>query len=223
MIQSMKMIKAKITVRLTIFSLIVGILMSCSNPYEEIITKDDDGNPVSSYTVRKEDGVKEGLYQLFINGKLSEEGKYKDGKQDDVRTLFYESGKKQVEEMYNDGNLVSKKTYFEDGKLQSEGQYDEAITMTGEWTYYYQNGKLKETVHFKNNVEDGVFTEYYENGNKKAEGTYIPVSFGVEIEGLEDGELKEYDEKGQLVTKKQCELGRCKTVWTTKEGDTSEN
>lgn len=223
MTQSMKMIKAKMMVRLTIFSLIVGILMSCSSPYEEVVTNDDDGNPISSYTVRKEDGVKEGVYQLFINGKLSEKGEYKDGKQEGIRTLFYESGKVQVEETYTNGQITAKKTYFEEGQLQSEGQYDEAVTMNGEWKYYYQNGKLKESVHFKDNVEDGVFTEYYENGNKKAEGTYVPMTFGVEVEGIEDGELREYDEKGQLVTKKQCELGRCKTVWTAKKGDISEN
>ena len=44
--------------------------------------------------------------------------------------------------------------------------------MNGEWKYYYQNGKLKESVHFKNNVEDGIFVEYHENGNKKDKGTY---------------------------------------------------
>lgn len=221
--QSMKMIKAKITVRLTIFSLIVGILMSCSNPYEEVVTKDDDGNPISSYTVRKEDGVKEGAYKLFISGKISEEGEYKDGKQEGIRTLFYESGKVQVEETYVNGQLTTKKTYFEDGTLQSEGQYDEAETMNGQWKYYYQNGKLKETVHFKNSVEDGAFEEFYENGNKKAEGTYVPVAFGVEIEGLEDGELREYDENGQLVAKKQCALGNCRTVWTAEDGEISKN
>lgn len=223
MTQSMKMIKAKMMVRLTVFSLIVGILMSCSSPYEEVSTKDDDGNLVSSYTIRKEDGVKEGVYQLFINGKLSEKGEYKEGKQEGSRTLFYESGKVQVEEMYNNGRIISKKTYFDNGELESEGQYDENITMSGEWKYYYQNGKMKEKVNFNNNVEDGVFVEYHENGNLKTEGTYVPVTFGVEVEGLESGELKEYDENGQLVAKKQCEEGRCKTVWTAEDGDISEN
>ena len=94
------------------------------------------------------------------------------------------------------------------------GQYDEAVTMSGEWTYYYQNGKIKEIVNFKNNVEDGVFKEFYENGNIKAEGNYTPLQLGVETEGVEQGELKEYDENGELVAKKNCELGRCETIWT---------
>lgn len=223
MIQSMKMIKAKMMVRLTIFSLIVGILMSCSSPYEEVVTKDDDGNLVSSYTVRKEDGVKEGVYQLYIEGKLSEKGEYKNGKQERIRTLFDESGNKQVEETYVNGNITAKKTYFKNGTLESEGQYDEAVTMSGEWKYYYQNGKIEEIVNFKNNIEDGAFVEYYENGNKKAEGTYVPVSFGIEVEGKEDGELKEYNENGELVAKKQCEAGICKVVWTAEKGDIIEN
>ena len=223
MIQSMKMIKAKIMVRLTIFSLIVGILISCNSPYEEMVSKDDAGNLVSSYTIRKEDGVKEGVYQLYIEGIISEKGEYKDGKQEGIRTLFYKSGKKQVEETYVNGNITAKKTYFENGTLKSEGQYDEAVAMSGKWKYYYQNGTIKEIVTFKNNVEDGVFVEYYENGNKKAEGTYVPMSFGIEVEGKEDGELKEYNEKGELVTKKQCKTGICKVIWTAEEGDITDN
>lgn len=216
------MIKNKMLVRLAICWLIIGFLISCSSAHEEIVTKDDNGNPVSSYTIRKEDGVKDGTYKVFIDGIIAEEGVFKDGKQDGIRTLFYESKAKQVEETYDNGKLTAKKTYFEDGTLQSEGTYDDKVTMSGEWKYYYENGQLKESVNFKNNVEDGNFTEYHENGKIKTEGTYVPVSFGIEVEGLEDGELRQYDENGELVMKKQCNSGRCETIWTAEEGDINE-
>jgi antitoxin component YwqK of YwqJK toxin-antitoxin module len=201
-----------LTVLTSIF-LFVGILMSCEAPFEEIITNDDDGNIKSKYTIRKEDNQKHGAYELYYAGKLFEEGVFANDKQDGIRTIFYSSGKKQTAEVYNNGNLSSKQDYYENGTLKSEGQYDEAVTMSGEWNYYYENGKIKESVNFKNSVEDGAFKEYYENGNIKAEGTYVPVSFGVETEGVEQGELKEYNEEGQLIRKANCELGICKTTW----------
>ena len=213
MYQYLKMISTQSTRSLTIFALIVGILMGCSSPYEEVTTKDEAGNIISSYTIRKEDGVKHGNYQIFIEGKLSEEGTFKDGKQDGVRKLFFPNGKTEVEETYKDGNITAKQVFFDNGNLSVTGQYDEAVTMSGEWTYYYQNGKTKEIVNFKNNVEDGAFKEFYENGNIKAEGNYAPLQLGVETEGVEQGELKEYDENGELVAKKNCELGRCETIW----------
>lgn len=213
MYQYLKMIRTKSSRSLTIFALIVGILMSCSSAYEEVTTKDEAGNIISSYTIRKKDGVKHGKYQVFMEGKLSEEGTFKDGKQDGVRKLLFPNGKTEVEEIYKDGNITAKKGFFDNGKLSVQGQYDEAVTMSGEWTYYYQNGKIKEIVNFKNNVEDGAFKEFYENGNLKAEGNYTQLQLGIETQGVEQGELKEYDENGELVAKKNCEMGRCKTIW----------
>lgn len=213
MMKYLKLITVKNVSVLTNILLFVSILMSCEEPFEEIITKDEDGNIKSKYTVRKEDGLKQGVYELHYEGKLYEEGVFSNGKQDGIRTIFYPNGKRQVEEFYDNGDLTAKKEYYENGTLKTEGQYDEAVTMSGEWNFYYENGKIKESVNFKNSVEDGAFKEYYENGNIKAEGTYIPVSFGVETEGLEQGELKEYNEAGELVTKKMCESGKCKTIW----------
>lgn len=213
MYQYLKMIIVKSSHSLTTFVLIVGILMSCESPYEEVTTTDEDGNITSTYTIRKKDGVKHGNYQFFMEKQLMEEVIFKDGKQDGLRKLFFPDGKVEVEETYKDGNITAKKSYFDNGQLLVTGQYDEAVTMTGEWTYYYQNGKIKEIVTFKNNVENGSFKEFYENGHIKAEGSYVPFEFGVETEGVENGELKEYNENGELVMKKDCEMGRCKTVW----------
>ncbi len=212
--QFLKAIISKSNHSLTLTVLIVGILMGCQNPYEEVITKDEKGGISSVYTIRKADGLQHGIYKKFIDGKLSESGSFKEGKQDGVRQLFFENGKTEVEETYLNGNIIAQKTFYKNGQLKSEGQYDKALTMSGEWIYYYQNGNKKEIVNFKNSIEDGSFKEFHENGNLKAEGTYIPFSFGEETEGLEQGELKEYDESGKLVTKKYCENGICKVIWS---------
>lgn len=220
--QQTKFTTTKFTTGLTIIALIVGILMGCSSPYEQQITKDEDGNIKSSYTIRKEDGKKHGEYIIYIDGKLSEKGTFKEDVQVGTRTMYSSSEQILATEEYDNGQLISRKDYSQDGHLSSEGQYDAEGTMSGEWKYYYSNGQVREKITYQNNVEDGPFVEYYENGKIKTEGTYSPLSFGIQTEGVEQGELKEYNEDGVLVARKQCEDGKCKTVWTAEQGDIKE-
>ena len=60
--------------------------------------------------------------------------------------------------------------------------------------------------NFVNNDENGPFREYYKNGNIKAEGTYINGP-------NEQGELKEYNEDGELIKIMSCTNGICNTIW----------
>ena len=217
MVLLIKMMTTKNMMRLTTFALIVGILMACGSGYEQEITKDENGDIKSTYTVRKEDGLRHGEYSVYIEGKLYETGTYEDDKRNGIRTIFDENEKKIAEETYKDDKLTAKKEFFPKGQLKSEGQYDENQTMTDIWKFYYENGELKEEVTFNNNIEDGPFVEYYENGNKKAEGAYQPFDLGYGEEGMEHGELKEYDESGNLIAKKDCKQGRCTTIWRAEQ------
>ena len=71
---------------------------------------------------------------------------------------------------------------------------------------------------FKNNQENGPFKEYFQNGNLKFEGTYEGGDYEV-------GELKKYDESGNLIAKMNCEIrqiageqfSQCSTVWKANE------
>ena len=78
--------------------------------------------------------------------------------------------------------------------------------MQGIWKKYYESGKLMESVTMRDNEENGPFVEYWENGNLKAEGAYLDGD-------NEDGELKLYDEHGELEKTMQCERGMCYTTW----------
>ena len=78
--------------------------------------------------------------------------------------------------------------------------------MDGVWKRYYDTGELREEVNFVNNDENGPFREYYKNGNIKAEGTYINGP-------NEQGELKEYNEDGELIKIMSCTNGICNTIW----------
>lgn len=53
---------------------------------------------------------------------------------------------------------------------------------------YYPNGKLKETAHFDNDLQEGKTISYWENGRKKSEYNYTG--------GLLNGKSYIYDEEG---------------------------
>ncbi len=57
-----------------------------------------------------------------------------------------------------------------------------------------------------NSEEMGPFTEYYANGKIQAEGTYLHGP-------NEDGQLKLFDESGELYKIMLCDSGKCITTW----------
>lgn len=193
-------------------------MASCGKKEFEVIKRyDAAGTLQEEYTIRISTATQHGAYtKYYADKKLQETGFYKNGVQDSLRIIYHANGNKQVEEYYADGKIGGVyKAYFETGQLEEEGGYDAESTMRGKWKYYYPSGKLKEVITFHNNVENGPFIQYHPNGKKQAEGTYVPFALGaVEEEGVEQGELKEYDINGELIIIKDCNLGRCKTTWS---------
>jgi len=61
--------------------------------------------------------------------------------------------------------------YFEDGRLKSEISYKDG-RVDGRCRVYYQSGKLKKQVFYRNGIIDGKAFELYENGQFKIEGNY---------------------------------------------------
>ncbi len=162
------------------------------------------------YERRLDNFAKHGRYQKFHpNGNIAEEAYYQNDVFHGERKLFYSNGTLETLETYQNGRFQGPfRHYYENGVQELELPYvDNQIE--GISRAWYPNGVLKETVAFKASEENGSFVEYYENGNLKAEGTYAPGGDGP----LEQGELKEYDEQGQLVRKAICTDGLCKTVW----------
>lgn len=179
---------------------------ACSK-IETVEVKDDDGHVIERYMRRKSDFAKEGKYEKFAaDGVKIEEASYRNDTLHGQRTLFYENGKPQYVEQYKNGLFEGPYRAFHDNeKLKLEGNYAGGA-MTGEWKAYYPSGQLKEIVRFENNEENGPFTEYHDNGKLKAEGSYLEGDY-------EHGELKLYDEQGELFRRMMCDRGICKTIW----------
>jgi hypothetical protein len=196
----------------------LAFIFSCSSNLETIETKDEDGYLIK-YSRKKSDYAKQGLFtKLYPSGTLYEEANYVNDTLHGERKLYYENGKIEILETYDHGYFTSPyKRYYDDGQLQLDGFYKDNKA-TGIWTRYYKNGQIKDAVTLLDNDENGPFTEYYENGNLKAEGTYKGTDTDTGYP-REHGLLKMYAESGELVKKMDCNMGRCKTIWTKDDGD----
>jgi len=201
--------------RFTFFqmSLLAALLIGaarCTGPQIETVETKDEQGRIERFERRKKDFAKEGLYQkLQADGKLLQEAHYVNDSLDGEFKYFYASGQPESVERYTRGVLNGKyESYYENGQLHVEQTYVNGA-LQGLSTAYYPNGNLKEKVTLKDNDENGPFKEYYENGVLKTEGQYAP---GEEMP-LEQGELKEYDEQGQLVRIANCTNGVCLTKW----------
>lgn len=82
-----------------------------------------------------------------------------------------------------------KKEYYDNGKLKEEIPYKNC-KKEGIEKWYYKNGNLKKEIPYKNGWLEGISKKYYENGKLQAE---IPYK-----KSLQDGMEKAYYENGKL-------------------------
>lgn len=179
------------------------------NAIETVETRTPEGQ-TERFQRRKKDFAKEGLYQrLSPQGQLLEEARYTNDSLEGERKYFFPNGAVESVESYRRGQYHGPyRKYYENGQLYLEQEFVNGA-MQGISTIYFPNGKVREKVSIRDNEEDGPFQEYWENGNLHFEGTYTPGEDG----SSEQGELKEYDEAGQLVRIADCNRGVCLTKW----------
>ncbi|MBT8218519.1 MAG: toxin-antitoxin system YwqK family antitoxin [Bacteroidia bacterium] len=169
---------------------------------------DDTGKLVQEFEVASDGITKHGRFIGYHpNGNVFEECNYVNGKLEGERILYHENGEKQAIEQYKNDLLEGIfEEYYDNGQLSFTGLYV-GNAMNGLWKKYDVLGYLKEEVNFKNNEENGPFKEYHPNGNLAAEGSYLNGDY-------EHGELKLYNEAGELIKTMNCERGVCRTTWT---------
>jgi antitoxin component YwqK of YwqJK toxin-antitoxin module len=196
-----------------LFFLAIFTLSACSK-LETIENKNDAGILLEKYSRRKDTFAKEGPYQAFHpNGKIFEESRYVNDTLHGERKLYYESGALQSIEHLEHGRYAGPfLKYYENGQLSNEGQYVDN-EMSGIWKRYFDTGELMEEVNFSKNEENGPFKIYHKNGKISVEGVY-------ENGENEQGELKKYDENGELIAKMFCHYGACATTWSKETGET---
>jgi antitoxin component YwqK of YwqJK toxin-antitoxin module len=197
-------------VRPGVLLLLVFQAFCTQNPIETIEAENERGQ-LERWQQRKDNKQKQGLFQRFSpEGVLLEAANYLADSLDGERKYYTQSGALESIERYKNNQLDGKfQVFYPEGQLKIEQDFVQGV-LTGMSIRYYPNGKIQEKVLLKDNVENGPFTEYHENGALKTEGNYVP---GEDGDGLEQGELKEYDETGQLIRIADCTNGMCLTRW----------
>lgn len=139
-----------------------------------------------------------GVFGIVIDGKIESYEQYKNGLLDGETAYFSKDKEiKLLSEMYSKGKLNGpQKTYYENGKLKSIVYYkNDRVDGIVE---YDKSGKLLHKSIFENGSGD--WKLYWSNGKVSEEGKYVS--------GRKDGVWKKYREDGSLDTILKYDNGR---------------
>lgn len=173
--------------------------------------RSDSGAIIERFQIDK-DSIKHGEYLAFYeDGTTKEVAYYESGKLNGDRKIFYDNGQEEIVERYEKDIMVGPyKVYHKNGTLKLVVNFYDGV-MEGPMKVYYSDGTLKEEVTMKNNNENGPFKEFHPNGQVHWEGYYLNGD-------NEFGELREYNEEGELIKKMECDsMAVCKTVWSIEQ------
>ena len=154
----------------------------------------------------------------YPDGSVKVVGSYKDGVSEGVRREYGKDGKIEKGYMFEKGKITGEgivdekglrqgfwKEYYDNEKLKPEGYYTGNIK-TGDWKFYTENEKIKQTGHFnKSGFQTGEWKWFYEDGKIQKTENFN--------NGVLEGIMEEYDEKGVLTAKGNYEEGNEDGAW----------
>ena len=135
----------------------------------------------------------------YVNGQLAESTRYEEDKIQGVRKGFYPDGSEYFQIEFNkegkrNGNFVTKytngktkiqgayrngkesgswKSYSEDATILLEGQFGQGSGMKqGQWTHFYENGNVRATISYENDLLEGSSEWFYPNGQLAVKESY---------------------------------------------------
>jgi len=148
--------------------------------------------------------LREGKWTFyFIDGKIQQVGSYKNGKEIGLWVRYYNSGKVYIEENFYNGKEDGLYTEYDSvGSIITTGEYLEG-EKEGEWTIKINDFSAKG--EFVTGLMDGRWKYYYDDGKVMFEGDYI--------QGNPEGKLKYYYEDGTLKEEQYYSSGIPDKLW----------
>jgi antitoxin component YwqK of YwqJK toxin-antitoxin module len=111
--------------------------------------------------------------------------------------MYHENGKISEEGLWKNNRWVGTyKLYYDNGKVQHEFVFNASGRREGPQKYYFDNGQLAIEGNFMNGKEAGLIKEYYENGDLKAEKNYMDGNVDV-------ASIKEFQPKKPIVPRSE--------------------
>ena len=153
----------------------------------------------------------------YDDGTISSNGKYLRDNQDGEWTYYYYDGEVATKGKYKNGEPVGLwSSYTTDGKLYEELEYINSTEFStlnawdsngnqmvtdgnGEYTSFYDDGKILETGMIIEGARTGTWKSYYSNGVLKSEGTYNEGIYKLENSWLDDGTSEVINGDGRYV------------------------
>jgi antitoxin component YwqK of YwqJK toxin-antitoxin module len=154
----------------------------------------------------------------FPNGKVKIEGTYRNGLAEGVRREFNEAGEVEKSYLMKSGQVTAEgiieasgqrkgewKEFFPDGKTKAKGLYVDDFK-SGYWEYYHQNGMVEQKGKYDAKGRlSGLWQWFDENGNVLREENFR--------NGLNDGQLTEYDSQGKIIVQGEFIDGKEEGKW----------
>ena len=132
--------------------------------------------------------------EYYKNGKLKSVCQVKDKKRDGICKYYNEDGSLKGRTEFKLNKFHGKSiSYYKNGKVKAEAYYLNH-QKDGTWKYFYSNGKTRIIENYRYDELNGLKQKFYENGKLMMENEYL--------NGKPSIELKEYDEKGNLIDNK---------------------
>jgi len=169
------------------------------------ITEYKKGFIVDRMKINRKDknNLKQGRWIIFwTNGKIKEEGVYKNSKKNGYFKEYSEKGELIKISKYNDDKLIPEAAEIQKPEIRKE---------------YYDDGKIKSVALFRNGVLDGVSSEFSPDGQcVHAVEFHSGIKYGEGLvleDGSRDGHWKEYYPDGSLKAEGNYEAGKPVGPW----------
>lgn len=135
--------------------------------------------------------------EYYCNSNMKNKLTFVNGRPDGYAQMFHENGKISEEGNWKNNRWVGNyKLYYDNGQVQHEFVFSQTGKREGMQKYYYENGQLAIEGNFSNGKETGAIKEYFENGDLKAEKTYMDGNVDV-------ASIKEYQPKKPIPPKSE--------------------
>ena len=130
---------------------------------------------VKTETGETRDGLRQGLWTEWEDGRKTGEGNYRDGLKEGVWHYWDTFGRKKSEGAYKSGKKDGMWTaWFNNGNKEEECEYREGQPH-GRWVFWHFVGNKSSEGEYRNGRKHGHWTDWYEGSpeNKASEGDYV--------------------------------------------------
>jgi antitoxin component YwqK of YwqJK toxin-antitoxin module len=135
--------------------------------------------------------------EYYCNNNMKNKLTFVNGRPDGYAQMFHENGKISEEGNWKNNRWVGNyKLYYPNGQVQHEFVFSQTGKREGAQKYFYDNGELAIEGNFVNGKESGIIKEYYENGDPKAEKNFMDGNVDV-------ASIKEFQPKKPIVPKSE--------------------